>query len=135
MDYFVHVANICLIWVMLGVSLNLLIGYSGLMSLGHAAFYGIGAYGSALMAVHLGANFFVGMLVGILAAAVIGILTAIPALRVKDEYLILLTLAVQMVVYGVIMANPTLTGGGPALVSLGLIFSGCVWWVPLPICR
>ncbi|MBL7208970.1 MAG: branched-chain amino acid ABC transporter ATP-binding protein/permease [Dehalococcoidia bacterium] len=136
MDYFVHVANICLIWVMLGVSLNLLIGYSGLMSLGHAAFYGIGAYGSALMAVHLGANFFVGMLVGILAAAVIGILTAIPALRVKDEYLILLTLAVQMVVYGVIMANPTLTGGWsgisvPRADIFGLRLVGPTSYLPL----
>ena len=48
MDYFIHIAIICSLYVSLAVSLNLLVGYTGILSVSHAAFYGIGAYATAI---------------------------------------------------------------------------------------
>ncbi|MBI4253998.1 MAG: branched-chain amino acid ABC transporter permease, partial [Candidatus Rokubacteria bacterium] len=54
MDFWLHVVNMILLFSILGVSLNLLLGYSGLVSMAHAAFFGVGAYAAALTARHLG---------------------------------------------------------------------------------
>ena len=57
MDYFIHVAILIALYTILSTSYNLLIGYTGLFSIAHAAFYGIGAYTSALLTLHFGASF------------------------------------------------------------------------------
>ena len=71
MDYFIYVATIFGIYAILGVSLNLVVGYAGLLSITHAAFFGIGAYASALAATKLEANFFLALIIGIGVAALI----------------------------------------------------------------
>jgi branched-chain amino acid transport system permease protein len=68
MPYLIHLAILFSIYAILGISLNLVVGYTGLLSMAEAAFYGIGAYVTALLMVNAGANFFVAMAVGILAA-------------------------------------------------------------------
>ncbi len=118
MDYVAHVVIVFLIYAILAISLNLLLGYSGLLSLAHAAFFGVGAYASALMVIHLGVNFFVAMFVGILIAAIMGAIVSIPALRVRAEYLILLTLGFQKVIYGLMVTLEDLTKGTTGLSNI-----------------
>ena len=77
----------------LAVSLNLVLGYGGLISLGHAGFYGIGAYVTALLALHLGAPFLVTLPVAALAAAITGWIFARPILHLRGHYFAMATLA------------------------------------------
>ena len=118
MEYVFHLIVISLIFAILGVSLNLLLGYSGLMSMGHAAFFALGAYASGILLTHSIGNFLVGMLVGIILAMIIGAIIAIPALRVRDEYLVVLTLGIQMVIYGLIVIFQDWTGGTSGLIGI-----------------
>jgi branched-chain amino acid transport system permease protein len=118
MQYAMHLVDIFLLWAILGISMNLLLGYAGLFSFGHAAFFAVGAYGSALIIKNLGGSFLSAMLIGALAAIVIGAMIAIPALRVKGDYLILFTLAVQMIIFWAIMVNMKWTGGQLGLLDI-----------------
>jgi branched-chain amino acid transport system permease protein len=139
MSYIIHILDMCLIWAILGVSMNLLLGYTGLMSMGHAAFFTVGAYGSALLAIHLGVNFYVAMILGISIGVLIGFLTSLPALRVRDDYLILLTLGIQMVTYGVVVAGVRFTGGTQGLAHIpspsffGIKLDSAISFLPLII--
>lgn len=115
MDYWFHIANIGLITSILGFSLNLLIGYTRLISMAHGAFYGVGAYAAAIAGLHLGIPFPLTVLLAIVVTGVFATLVSWPALRVRHEYLILLTLAVQFVVTGVLLAWTDVTGGSSGL--------------------
>ncbi|HET8578209.1 MAG TPA: branched-chain amino acid ABC transporter ATP-binding protein/permease [Methylomirabilota bacterium] len=111
MDFWLHVLNMIGLFTILGLSLNLLLGYAGMASMAHAAFFGVGAYATALTARDLGLPFPLTMAAAIiLTAAVAGVVT-FPALRVRGEYLILLTLAFQMVIYGLMLSWVDLTAG------------------------
>lgn len=111
MEFWVHVLNTILLFAILGVSLNLLLGYTGLVSMAHAALYGVGAYAAALAARAWGVPFPWTVPVAVIATAVLAGAVTLPALRVRGEYLILLTLAFQMVVYGLMLSWVELTGG------------------------
>jgi len=110
-DFWVHVLNMILLLSILGMSLNLLLGYSGLVSMAHAAFFGVGAYAAALSARHLGLPFPLTLVVAVALTTVLAGLVTLPALRVRGEYLILLTLAFQMVLYELMLAWVDLTAG------------------------
>ena len=110
-DYTADIAILILIYISLGASLNLLMGYAGQFSMAQAAFYGIGAYSAGLLAVNLGFS----PLVSVIGAIVIsfisaGILALPAAKRVSGEYLILLTLAFQIVVNQLMNSMRDLTG-------------------------
>ena len=66
MEYLIHIAILISIYAILGLSLNLVVGYTGLLSITHAAFYGIGAYVTAILLTSLGLNFFLALLIGII---------------------------------------------------------------------
>ncbi len=111
-DYYADIAILILIYVALGASLNLLMGYAGQFSMAHAVFYGVGAYSAGLLTVRAGWP----PLLSIVGAIVItfvsaGILSLPAAKRVRGEYLILLTLAFQMVVSQLMNSLRGLTGG------------------------
>jgi len=78
--------------IILAVSLNLITGFTGQLSLGHAAFMSIGAYASGILTAKLGLPFIVGILGAALAAALAGILIGVPTLRLKGDYLAIATL-------------------------------------------
>jgi branched-chain amino acid transport system permease protein len=105
------VVNSILLFAILGASLNLLLGYTGLISMFHAALYGVGAYAAALAARELGLPFPWTVLVAMATTTVLAGAITMPALRVRGEYLILLTLAVQMVIYGLMLSWVDLTAG------------------------
>lgn len=80
------------VYICLAMGLNILTGYTGLVSLGHAGFVAIGAYTSSLLTVKAGMNFFPAALIGCLLAALIGVLLGLPTLRVSGTYLSIITL-------------------------------------------
>lgn len=111
MVYLTHILIFIIIWLILGISYNIVIGYTGLLTMAHAAFFGVGAYASALLTINLGFNFLVAMLAGIVVAAILGAIIAIPSLRVGGDYLLVLSFGFQMVVNGVMTNWTKVTGG------------------------
>jgi len=96
--------------------LNLLMGFAGQISIGHAAFMAVGAYTGGILATHFGVTFWLGLPSAGICAALAGILVALPSLRVKGFYLAMATLAVQFIIpWIVINVRPDITGGINAL--------------------
>jgi branched-chain amino acid transport system permease protein len=108
-SYVVFVACICGVSVISALALNILTGCTGLMSMGHAAFMGIGAYTAAILATRLGFPFLVALPLAGLAAALAGLVVGLPALRLKGLYLVVTTLAFQFIVEHVIYHWEALT--------------------------
>ena len=101
------------IFVIFAVSWDLLSGYTGLVNFGHALFFGVGAYGSALLYKYLGWPLWVTIPLGAVAATLIGVITCFPALKLRGPYLSLLTLAFPLMLYGIVHALPIDVAGGP----------------------
>ncbi len=118
MDYVINIIVFILIYAILVQSLNLIMGYVGILSMSHAVFSAIGAYVAALISIHLGYNFFFGMAAGFVLAALIGALLAIPSLRVRDEYLIVFTLGFQMVVFEFMLTARSITQGQGGITNI-----------------
>src|SRR5512136_2585081 len=139
MDYIFNILVFILIYAVWVQSLNLIMGYVGVISMGHAIFSGIGAYTAALISVHLGYNFLVGTVAGFLLATVVGALLAIPSLRVSHEYLIVFTVGFQMVAYEFMITARGITegqGGIPNIPSpqlLGFEFNTPLTFLPLAL--
>jgi branched-chain amino acid transport system permease protein len=91
--YLLYVTNIALIYVILAVGLNLLLGYAGQFAFANAALFGIGAYATGLLQVKLGLSFWIAFPGAVLFTTLIGLLVALPALRLSGLYLALVTLA------------------------------------------
>lgn len=115
--YWVHVAVMSLIYVLMALGLNIMAGSAGLISLGHAAFYAVGAYTSGLLATRLGLPFWVTLPVAGLAALVFGLVLGLPALRVRGHYLALVTIAFGIVV-NLTITNLSWTGGPNGVVNI-----------------
>ena len=103
--YLVSVATFAALNVILALGLNLISGLCGQISLGHAAFYGIGAYATALSAVS-GMPFGLALLIGALAAGLAGVITGIASLRVREDFLAIVTMGVGFVFLGVVRKAP-----------------------------
>jgi ABC-type branched-subunit amino acid transport system ATPase component/ABC-type branched-subunit amino acid transport system permease subunit len=111
MDYILHILVMVALFAILATSFNLLIGYAGLFALSHAAFFGIGAYATAIVALKLGLPFPVPLLIGLAVTAVAGVVIALPALRISGDYLVIVSLALQVIVIAVMLNWTGLTGG------------------------
>jgi branched-chain amino acid transport system permease protein len=101
MDYLLNILVITGIYTILTLSLNLVLGYTGIPSLGHAAFYCIGAYTSSLLALNFGVSPWIGLWAGAALACLLGILISLPALRLKGDYLALATFGFGVIVYSI----------------------------------
>jgi branched-chain amino acid transport system permease protein len=109
-NYGVYLLTLWCVYVMAGMGLNLTVGYAGQMSIGHAAFLGIGAYSAAIL-LKLGASFWLVMpLAGLLCFAV-GLVLGFPALRVQHHYLAFATLGFNVLMFLVFRNEEWLTGG------------------------
>jgi len=111
MTYLLHIFILIGIYVILSVSLNLLAGYTGILSMAHAAFYGIGAYVVALLALSVHTPFILNILLAIIAAGAFGAIVGIPSLRIKDDYFIIATFAFQIITFSVLNNLVSFTGG------------------------
>src|SRR5690349_19013956 len=116
--YIAHYLVMVGIYSILAISLNLLIGFSGIFSLAHAALYGIGAYASAIAAVKLGLGFWGGMIVAAGVGGLASALVAIPSLRVAGDYYIVASFGLQMVVLTVFVNWIDLTNGHAGLAGI-----------------
>lgn len=145
MNYLFHILIMIFIYLILSLSLNLVVGYTGLLSLCHAAFYGIGAYTTTLLMMHLNINFFLALLIGIIVSISISFIVSIPSLRLKGDYFLLSTLGFQIIIFSILYNWIDLTRGPygipgiprpnlfgfeinsiPAFLLLALIISGIV---------
>ena len=129
-DYQTSVAVLAGIYVMLGLSLNIIVGYAGLFQLGHAAFYGIGAYTAAILNLHYGVPILVLLPVGALVAGVFAFLISRPILHLRGDYLCIVTIAFGEI-FRIALKNDIfgLTGGPNGLSGIarpelfGFVFS------------
>jgi branched-chain amino acid transport system permease protein len=131
------------IFAIFAMSLDLLLGYTGLMSLGHAAFFGLGAYGVAILAAHLGINAWIGVAAGVLIAAVASGVIGFFCVRTTGISFLMLTLAFSQLVFSAALKWRELTGGTDGLAvpdkpgffgfdlsnSLNMYFMGLVFFL------
>jgi len=110
-NYLYHLIIYFEIYAIVAMSLNLLIGYGGLLQVAHAAYYGIGAYAAALLWTKLGWGFFPGLAVGAFAAGVMSLLVSLPAWRFKGDYFVMISIAVQTLIYATLYNWTELTNG------------------------
>ena len=115
-DYILRIFIQIGIYILLTSSLNIVNGYTGLFSLGHAAFFGLGAYGSAIMCKKLGVSFWFGLPVGVILAGCVAYLIAKPTLRLKGVFLTLVTMGFNMIIWLIFLNWNSVTGG-----SLGIM--------------
>ena len=95
----------------LAASLNFIIGYAGIYSMAHAAFFGISAYTGALVATHISTSVLVAIPLAMAVCALLSLAISLPALRVRGEYFVVASLGLQMIAYTVFAEWKSVTGG------------------------
>lgn len=111
MEYFLHILILINIYIIVGMALNLVAGYTGLLSLSHAGFYGIGAYTSALLSLQFGVSIFVTLPAAIITAAIAGFLIGFPSLRIRDDMFVITTFGFQIILFQIMNNWMELTQG------------------------
>ena len=148
MEYILHLFIFILIYILLAQTLSLPAGYSGLISLAHAGFYGIGAYTSALLTLNFGWPFLLTLPLAMLFCGIMAIIVSTISLRTVDDYFIIITLGIQVVVFSVMNNWQSLTRGPLGIpgippikifgyafddkisfLLLGLFFVTVVWYI------
>jgi branched-chain amino acid transport system permease protein len=136
--YILHLAILAGIFVILTLSLNLIIGYAGQISLGHAAFFGIGAYASTLTAMSWNFPYLLSVLAAMLVSGLCGLGLGLPTLRLKEDYLAIVTLGFGVII-DLVIRNLEITGGPdgivgvPSPVILGLSFRDALLYLILVV--
>ena len=118
MDYLLHILVLVAICSILTVSLDLLVGHTGILSVAQAAFYGLGAYSSALLSLRAGAPFIVGVLASMVMAIVISLLLSVSSLRLQSDYFVLASFGFQIIASSVFTNWQNLTGGPLGIVDI-----------------
>jgi len=140
MSFLLNIVITSLFFSVLATSLNMISGFVGLFSIAHAAFFGIGAYTSAILLTHYGVPFILSLLAGIILSAICGILIGIPTLRLKGDYLLIATLGFGEIVQSIFKNWASVTGGPsgisriPAPYLLGITFDSEISYIVLLIC-
>lgn len=118
MEYILHILIIATIYVILSQSLTLTAGYSGLISLAHAGFYGIGAYTAGLLSTNFSAPFILVLLFALSISSIIAALVSIVAMRTVDDYFIIITLGIQVLVFSLLNNWTELTNGPLGIINI-----------------
>src|SRR3984957_16254248 len=117
-EYYLSIINLVLISIVGALGLNILVGYTGQISIGHGAFMSVGAYTAANLAVRAGLPFWITLPAGGLMAALVGAVVGIPSLRIKGLYLAIATLAGQLIIEWIINHVPWISGGVQASIQV-----------------
>src|SRR6267154_1153288 len=117
MEYFVYIGTLIAIYATLTISLNLLVGYTGLISIAQAAIYGVGAYVTALLALHITHDLLISFLCAAIAGVLVSLIVALPSLRLKNEYFLIATMGFQAIIFSLFM-NLEITGGASGLYGI-----------------
>ncbi len=110
-SYGIYLMTLLCVYLMAAFGLNLIVGYAGQMSIGQAAFYGIGAYIAAILTTKMGISFWLVLPLAAVVCFVVGLMLGFPALRVQHHYLAFATLGFNVLVYLVMRNEEQLTGG------------------------
>ncbi|MGI4952944.1 MAG: branched-chain amino acid ABC transporter ATP-binding protein/permease [Janthinobacterium lividum] len=121
--YYLHLLVVILIFSILLLGLDIVFGYTGEVSLGHAALLGIGAYSAGILSMKLGIGMLPAIPVGIATAALFGLVLALPALQVTGPYLAMVTLAFGTIIYTLINEMDFLTNG-----PMGITLTKPLFW-------
>jgi branched-chain amino acid transport system permease protein len=111
MEYLLHILILISIYCIVGISLNLVAGYTGLISLAQAGFYGIGAYTAALLSLNYGVHFLIAVPLAIIIAAIFGFIIGFPSLRIRDDLFVITTFGFQIIIFQVMNNWMDLTQG------------------------
>jgi branched-chain amino acid transport system permease protein len=122
--YIIYVLNTIGIYSISAIGLNLLIGYTGQISLGHGAFFGVGAYAGAVLATKTGLPFVLAVPAAGLVTAAVGMVFGIPSARLKHLYLCIATLAGQFILEYVFVQWESITGGAEGISVIGTTLFG-----------
>jgi len=106
MAYVVNVAIMIVIQAIAACGLNVIVGYTGQISLGHAAFFGIGAYASAMLTTKLALTFWQALPFVLLTAALLGLVLGLPSLRLREDFLAITTIGINFIVEAVFLYTP-----------------------------
>ena len=117
-EYYLSIVNLISIAVVGALGLNILVGYTGQISIGHGAFMSVGAYTAANLATRLDLPFWVSLPLGGLMAAAVGAVVGIPSLRIKGLYLAIATLAGQLIIEWTINHVTWISGGAQASIQV-----------------
>ncbi|MCC6793112.1 MAG: branched-chain amino acid ABC transporter permease [Thermomicrobiales bacterium] len=120
--YLIHVANLTLYYMIAAVSLDVVAGFLGELSFGHAGFLAIGAYATAILTMHALPNawysFWIALIIGGLLAAVAGVAVGVPALRIRGDYFFVVTMGFGEIVRFVLLNWTDVTGGAFGLTGI-----------------
>lgn len=108
--YMINVATQIIIQAIAACGLNIIVGHAGQISLGHAAFVGIGAYSNAMLTTAGGLTFWQALPVSLLIVGLIGLLCGLPSLRVKEDFLAITTIGINFIVVAIFQYTPALGG-------------------------
>ena len=130
--YVVTIATLITINAIVVCGLNVIVGYAGQISLGHAAFFGIGAYSAALLATKAGLSFWAALPLIVAISAFIGLLLGLPSLRVRDDFLAITTIGINFIVEAIFLYIPFFggalgIGGIPRIVLFGIKLKGLAY--------
>ena len=120
--YNLYILNSIGIYAIAAIGLNLLIGYTGQISLGHGAFFGVGAYTAAILATKTGFPIWLSVPAAGIVTAAVGIVFGLPSARLKHLYLLIATLAGQFIIEYVFVQWESLTGGAEGISIIGATF-------------
>ena len=125
--YYLGLVVKMMIFALFAMSLDVLIGYTGMASLGHAAYFGIAAYATGLLALRLSWSVWFALPAGLLVAALTAMLFGLLALRTRGSYFLMITLALSQVLWGIAFGWRTLTGGDDGLPEVPRPDLGLPW--------
>ncbi len=117
-EYYLSILNLVSVAIVGALGLNILVGYTGQVSIGHGAFMSVGAYTAANLATRLDAPFWISLPLGGLMAAAVGAVVGIPSLRIKGLYLAIATLAGQLIIEWTINHVTWISGGVQASIEV-----------------
>lgn len=139
MEYLIHIAILISIYAILGLSLNLIVGFTGLLSVTQAAFYGIGAYTTAILLTSTGINFFPAILISIIITGIISFGIGFVLSKFKDDYYALGSFGFNVIIYSIFLNWQSLTRGPLGIPGIprpslfGFTFSQNIWFLVLSI--
>jgi len=111
MEYLIHLAILFAIYAILGISLNLVVGYAGLLSVTQSAFYGLGAYATAILLTSYGVNFFLSVILGMLVAGIVSFAIGLVLSKFEGDYYAIVSFGFNIIVFSIFLNWQELTRG------------------------
>jgi len=132
--YLITIGTLIVIYAITVYGLNVIVGYAGQISLGHAAFFGIGAYASALLTTKAGMSFWEALPIVILLSGLIGMILGLPSLRLREDFLAITTIGINFIVEALFLYVPFFggalgIGGIPRVFLFGVKLKGMAFFL------